>query len=216
MNARRGHGPIHGLYAVTPDIADTQTLVARVSAAIEGGALFVQYRNKDATRDLKAAQARALKSLCCETGSSLIVNDDVELALAVDAEGVHLGADDGSIKDARKTLGRKRLIGVSCYDRLELARTAQAQGADYVAFGSFFPSRVKRDAVRAPLDLLVRAHRELHVPVVAIGGITAVNAVQLVATGADALAVISALFDATDIASEARRFTVLFESRSSA
>jgi thiamine-phosphate pyrophosphorylase len=139
----------------------------------------------------------------------LIINDDVILAQQVDADGVHLGGEDGSVIAARAQLGRSKLIGVSCYNRLELAHEAVQQGADYVAFGSFFASLVKRNAVAASPDLLRQARREISVPVVAIGGITVDNGAQLLEAGADALAVISAVFGAADIQGIARQFSNL-------
>lgn len=203
---------MRGLYAVTPDLADTVRLTALVGNALEGGARMIQYRNKTALPELKLEQARALKSACARHDAILIVNDDVELAAAVDAHGVHLGRDDGFGPDLRRRLGSGKLIGVSCYRSLELARAAGADGADYVAFGSFFPSKVKPGAVRAPIDLLAQAKAVLDVPVVAIGGITPENGAALVAAGADALAVISAVFDAPDVAAAAARFSALFAS----
>lgn len=205
---------IRGLYAVTPDEPDTATLVAQVSAALSGGARFVQYRNKTASPSLRLEQARALKPVCDAHGAALIINDHVALAHAVDAAGVHLGAEDGAVEAARDAIGAGKLIGVSCYNQLDPANAAQASGADYVAFGSFFPSRIKPDAVQAPIDLLLRARRTLSIPVVAIGGITPGNAEVLIANGADALAVITAVFGAADIAAAARAFTILFEARS--
>lgn len=201
---------VRGLYAVTPDTADTERLVAAVSSAVSGGARIVQYRNKSAPDALALEQARALKSVCANRGAAFIVNDRIDLALEVDADGVHLGGEDASCVEGRKKLGSTKLIGISCYDRIELARTAAGEGADYVAFGSFFPSRVKPGAVRAPLELLTCAARELGVPVVAIGGITSVNAVELIRAGADAVAVISAIFDAADVSAAARSFEALF------
>jgi thiamine-phosphate pyrophosphorylase len=205
---------IHGLYAVTPDEADTEALLAEVSAALTGGARVVQYRNKTAAPALRLEQARAVKALCEMHRASLIINDHLDLAKAIDAAGVHLGAEDGATEAARDALGAGKLIGVSCYNRLELARAAQKSGADYVAFGSFFPSRIKPGAVHAPLELLANARPELHVPIVAIGGITLDKARALVEAGADALAVISAVFGAPDVAAAARGFTALFEARS--
>ncbi|HEV7802690.1 MAG TPA: thiamine phosphate synthase [Burkholderiales bacterium] len=205
---------IHGLYAVTPDEADTEALLAQVSAALTGGARVVQYRNKTAAPALRLEQARAVKALCEMHRASLIINDHLDLAKAIDAAGVHLGAEDGATEAARDALGAGKLIGVSCYNRLELARAAQKSGADYVAFGSFFPSRIKPGAVHAPLELLANARPELHVPIVAIGGITLDKARALVEAGADALAVISAVFGAPDVAAAARGFTALFEARS--
>jgi thiamine-phosphate pyrophosphorylase len=204
-----------GLYALTPDEADTPALVAKVRAAIAGGAAAVQYRNKRAPAGLRSEQALALAALCRTAGVLLLVNDDIELALAVDAAGVHLGRDDGDLAAGRRRLGPGRLLGASCYDRLELAERAVAAGADYVAFGSMFASPTKPAAVRAPLALLGAARR-FGVPIVAIGGITLDNAAEAIAAGADALAVITALFDAGDVAARARAFNDLFTRKAAA
>ena len=205
--------PIHGLYAVTPDDANSVRLAGQVRAALEGGARIVQYRNKTAERALRHEQAAALCALCRTYGAALIVNDDVELALAVDAHGVHLGGEDGSIAAARARLGPHKLLGASCYSRIENVERAIAEGADHIAFGSFFVSRVKPGAVRSKLSLLTEAKRKFNLPVVAIGGITHDNAPQLIDAGADSVAVISALFTAPDIAHAAREFNALFEAR---
>jgi thiamine-phosphate pyrophosphorylase len=197
-----------GLYALTPDEPDTQVLVAKVRAAIAGGAAAVQYRNKPADPALRSAQARALAALCRAAGVPLVVNDDIDLALGVAAAGVHLGRGDGDLAAARRRLGPGRLLGASCYNRLELAERAVAAGADYVAFGSMFASPTKPAAVRAPLALLGAARR-FGRPVVAIGGITLENAPAVITAGADALAVISALFEAGDVAGQARAFNDL-------
>jgi thiamine-phosphate pyrophosphorylase len=204
-----------GLYALTPDEPDTAALLAKVRAAVAGGAAAVQYRNKPADPTLRAEQARALVALCRGAGVPLIVNDDIALVLAVDAAGVHLGRDDGDLAAARRRLGPGRLLGASCYDRLELAERAVAAGADYVAFGSVFASLTKPAAVRAPLALLGAARR-LGGPVVAIGGITLENAPQAIAAGADSLAVIAALFEAGDVAARARAFDALFRREAAA
>jgi thiamine-phosphate pyrophosphorylase len=204
---------ISGLYAITPDLADTPALVAAAEAALGGGARLLQYRNKPAAAALRLSQARALLALCRKYRVPLIINDRLDLALEVPADGVHLGADDGPLATARERLGPARILGASCYDRLEAALEAERLGADYVAFGSFFPSSVKPGAVRAPLTLLREARSRLSVPVVAIGGITLENAPQLIAAGADSVAVISALFDADDVAIAARRFSALFAAR---
>jgi thiamine-phosphate pyrophosphorylase len=188
--ARRSR--VAGVYAVTPDQDDTDDLVARVEAAIRGGAAAMQYRTKAADAALREAQARALVR-ACEGRALLIVNDDAALAARVAADGVHLGEDDGAIDDARRRLPSDAIVGVSCYGDASRARDAAAQGADYVAFGSFFPSRVKPGARQAKVELLAHA-RTLGVPVVAIGGITAANAAALVTAGADAVAVISDVF----------------------
>ena len=211
MSAQDLRRAIRGLYAVTPESDDTAALVRDVAAALAGGATLVQYRNKRAAPDLRLAHAKALQALCRERGALLIVNDSVDLARAVGADGVHLGRDDGDPAQARAVLGAGRIIGISCYRSLETARAAEASGADYVAFGSFFPSTVKPSAVRAPLDILQQAKQTLTVPIVAIGGITAANGGELVQAGADALAVISAVFGASDIEAAARAFAPLFE-----
>ena len=179
-----------GLYAITPDVPDTGALVARVVAAIDGGARAIQYRNKSAAAALCRAQAAALAQVRAARGGLYIVNDDAALAAAVDADGVHLGEDDGGIEAAREIVGPERIIGVSCYNRFELAQAAIAAGADYIAFGSFHRSSVKPDARRAETSLL-REARSLGVPVVAIGGITAANALAMFNAGADAVAVIA-------------------------
>ncbi len=204
---------IAGLYAITPDLADTDDLVYRVRAALDGGAHVVQYRNKTASPQLRLTQARALQALCAARGVPLIINDHLDIAVAVDAAGLHLGGDDGDIAAARARLGAGKLLGASCYDQLELAEAAVAAGADHIAFGSFFASSVKPDAVRPPLDLVSRAKYKLAVPVVGIGGITPGNAPQLIRAGIDAVAVISAVFAAPDIEAAAREFQSLFELR---
>ena len=201
--------PIKGLYAVTPDLADTAALVAKVDAVLGAGVRLLQYRNKTADAPTRRAQALALCELCRRHAATLIVNDDVALAAAIDADGVHLGDDDAQVAAVRAQLGRAKIIGVSCYDSLERARAAAAQGADYIALGSFFASSVKPEAVRAPLAL-VPAVRVFKLPVVAIGGITLDNARVLIEAGADAVAVISALFSARDPAFAARQFCQLF------
>ena len=198
---------------MTPDDGDTNALLAKVAAAIAGGARFVQYRNKLASPALRLEQGKALKALCSQNGAALIVNDHVDIARAIEADGVHLGREDGSAALGRSAVGPYGLVGISCYQSLARARAAVAEGADHVAFGSFFPSRVKPGASRAPVDLLAQAKDELDVPVVAIGGITVENGGVLVRAGADALAVISALFDAADITAAASCFTALFETR---
>lgn len=204
---------VSGLYAVTPDIADTTDLLTKTEAALAGGARLLQYRNKSASAALRLVQARALLALCWEYQIPLIINDHLDLALALDADGLHLGVEDGSLAAAREQLGPGKILGASCYDQLDNALEAVRRGADYVAFGSFFPSGVKPGAVRAPLGLLQEAKRRLPLPVVAIGGISAENAPQLIAAGADSVAVISALFDAGDVKLAARRFSALFPRR---
>ena len=201
---------IKGLYALTPDSADTPDLLRRVRLALSGGVRVLQYRNKIANPALRLTQAQALRAVTREFGVTLIVNDDAQLAARVDADGVHLGATDGEIKTARALLGNSRLIGVSCYNQLSLAHSAVLAGADYVAFGAFYTSSVKPDAVVATPDLLRDARAGLAVPIVAIGGISPENGAVLVQAGADALAVISAVFDAADIQLAAKNLAKLF------
>lgn len=199
---------MRGLYAITPDTEDTCALLARCEKALKGGAAVLQYRNKQADPGLRGQQAKALAQLCRNQGRLFIVNDDLELALQVDA-GLHLGQEDGDLAAARKRLGPGRLLGASCYNSLEFARGARDAGADYVAFGAAFPSPTKPHAVHAPLELYEQA-RPLELPIVAIGGITLENAPTLIAAGVDAIAVITALFDAPDIAQRAASFAALF------
>lgn len=205
--------PIRGLYVLTPELADTGLLVVQVRAAIAGGAAAIQYRNKRGAAALRREQAVALRKLCAAGGATFIVNDDVDLAWSVAADGVHLGHDDTALDAARQRLGADAIIGASCYDSLECAQRAVAAGADYLAFGSFFASRVKPDAPRAPLSLLAAAKARWRVPLVAIGGISVANAAALLAAGADALAVITAVFDAPDVTAAARAFRDAFASR---
>lgn len=201
---------ISGLYAVTPDCNDTADLLARVEAALAGGARLLQYRNKTASPALRLIQGRALLALCWKYQVPLIINDHLDLALALDAHGLHLGAEDGLLAQARARLAAGKILGASCYRSLSTALDAQRAGADYVAFGGFFPSSVKPSTTRTPLALLHEAKQRLTVPVVAIGGITPDNAPQLVAAGADGVAVISALFGAPDVSAAAQRFDALF------
>ena len=190
---------LRGLYAITPEVSD---VVEKVSLALQGGVALLQYRRK--RRDL--AEARAVAALARRHGVPLIVNDDVELALELDADGVHLGRDDGDLRTARRRLGG-RILGASCYDDPELARRAVEAGADYVAFGSVFASTTKPAAVRAPFALFAT---RFGVPLCAIGGITLANAPQVIAAGADLLAVVSDLFDAPDIRARAGQYQGLF------
>lgn len=200
-----------GLYAVTPSYGfDAATLLERVAAVLDGGAALLQYRDKEHPPVERLAIAQRLRELCRARGVALIVNDDVELALAAGADGVHLGQGDGGVALARERLGADPIIGVTCHDSLDAARTAQAQGASYVAFGRFFPSASKPDAPPASLRTLRAARRELSTPIVAIGGIRAENGALLLEAGAHWLAVIGALFDAPDPQAAARSFTPLF------
>lgn len=202
--------PISGLYAVTPEMTDSIALISKVDAALRGGARVIQYRSKAIAESLRRTQAGELARLCRTWNALFIVNDNVALAREVDADGVHLGKDDGGVLAARSMLGPGKLIGVSCYNEIGRAREAQSQGADYVAFGSFFSSSTKPDAIPTGAELLQIATLEIRLPVVAIGGINENNAAVLIAAGADAVAVVSALFDAIDVEAQARRFARLF------
>lgn len=200
---------IRGLYAITPDTDNSEQLIEQVSAALDGGARILQYRNKGSDAVRRLWQANILKSLAQSRGALFIVNDDVALAEAVRADGVHLGRDDDAIAAARARLGDGAIIGASCYNSLDLARSAVAAGASYVAFGAVFASGTKPGAVHAPLSLFADA-AGLGVPRVAIGGITADNAGQVVAAGADAIAVIGGLFDGDGIAERAATLAALY------
>ena len=205
---------IKGLYAVTPDQEDTARLHALVEAALLGGASLIQYRNKTASSQLRKAQAMGLLSLCRSHKVPLIINDHADLCMEIDADGVHVGLDDfptGELMRLKAALGEQKILGVSCYNRFELAQQATAHGADYVAFGSCFDSGTKPAAVRAPLELFSQAHETLDIPAVAIGGITLANASLAIEAKADAIAVINALFSASDITGTARQFSNLFD-----
>lgn len=204
---------LSGLYAITPDDPQTPRLIAMVAAALAGGVRLVQYRNKNAVPGLKRSQAAELLQLCRTHGARLIINDDLPLALALDADGAHLGQDDGDLGAARAALGPDKLLGVSCYADLGLAASAAAAGADYLAFGSMYPSATKPEAPPAPLALLGEARRRHGLPIAAIGGIALSNAAQTITAGADLLAVVSDIFGAGNLAAitaRARAYQLLF------
>ncbi len=201
---------LRGLYAITDsDLLPADRLAETVSHAITGGAALVQYRDKTSPPQLRRAQAIALQALCESHGVPLIINDDLDLAVHCGAAGVHLGRDDPDPAAARERLGPKAIIGVSCYADLDRARAAAA-GADYLAFGRFFPSSTKPGATPAAPDLLRAARQEFDLPLCAIGGITASNAPLLLEAGADLLAVIHGLFGQPDVCAAAARFQALF------
>lgn len=202
---------LRGLYAIadTVYLGEAQ-LAPAVEAALRGGARVVQYRDKAHPPAARRVHAERLHALCARYGAGFIVNDDVALARAVAADGVHLGREDADIEAARDALGADAVVGVSCYNELARAEQAVARGAGYVAFGSFFPSRTKPGAVRAEPALLQAARARLPVPLVAIGGITPENGAALIAAGADMLAVISGLWEQPDIEAAARRYASLF------
>lgn len=204
----------HGLYAITDSaLIPAPRLVDAVEQAILGGAKLIQYREKNADFQQRLQQAQALNALCRGHGIALIINDDVELASRVGAAGVHLGQDDPALATAQARLGKSAIIGVSCYNRLDLALTAAHAGASYVALGSFYPSPTKPNTVRADIALLSQARQVLSLPIVAIGGITPTNGEALVKAGADLLAVISGVFGQADIRAAARAYAELFTSQ---
>jgi len=202
---------MRGLYIVTPDWDDTARLLAVTEMALRGGAALVQYRHKTADAALRRAQAESLLALCRRHDRPFIINDHVDLCLALDADGVHVGGTDAAVAKVRSALGPEKLVGASCYGDLELARNAQRDGASYVAFGGFYPSRVKKYPVTTALGVIMRSKRELTLPSVVIGGMTSENAVPLIAAGADMVAAISSIYMALDPEHAARKFAKLFE-----
>jgi len=200
-----------GLYAIADSaVIPPDKMVQAVARALQGGAAMVQYRDKSADPERRRFEAQDLMTLCRPLKKPLIINDDVELAAEVGADGVHLGKEDGACAVARSRLGQAAIIGISCYNELERAVQAEAEGADYVAFGSFFPSHTKPQAVEADLTLLKSAKRKLKIPIVAIGGITPENGGALVEAGADLLAVITGIFGQEDIEGAARAYSRLY------
>jgi len=205
---------LYGLYAVTPEVPrTTPPLAEQVAQAIAGGARLIQYRNKTDTPAERLRVARSLLAVCRAAGVPLIVNDDLDLAIRIGAAGVHLGRDDPDPREARRRLGPDAIIGVSCYDRLQRALHAQEIGADYAAFGRFFPSATKPRAVRATPELLRRARGRLGIPLVAIGGITPENGHLPIAAGADLVAAVDGVFGRPDIRAAAAAFAALFHHR---
>jgi thiamine-phosphate pyrophosphorylase len=202
---------LRGLYAITPDLADTNLLCKMVEASILGGARLVQYRNKLAKEAQLISQAQALLAVCRQHQIPLIINDHVQLCVALDADGVHIGGEDGEIAATKTLIGADKILGVSCYNDFSRAQTAVQLGANYVAFGACFPSGTKPNAVRADLSLFTQA-KTLNVPSVAIGGITLENVGSVVDAGASAVAVIGELFkrDIQAITTCAQQFSSFF------
>ena len=205
--------PLRGLYAITPESlvrGERTPLLAAVAAAIRGGARLIQYRDKWRSGKQRVALARALLTVCHDGGAQLIINDDVELALASGADGVHLGRGDGSLAAARARLGSGALIGASCQDSLPRAMEALAAGADHVAFGRFFTSTTKPEAPPAHVSTLHAARLALRAPICAIGGITPATAPLVIAAGADLVAAVDGVFGAADVEAAARAYTRAF------
>jgi thiamine-phosphate pyrophosphorylase len=201
---------LKGLYLVTPDWEDTGRLLTVTEQALQAGAALIQYRNKTASSALRRAQATALLALCRRHGRPLVINDHVDLCRELDADGVHVGGGDAPVAAVRAALGPSKIVGASCYGDFALARAAEHAGASYVAFGGFYPSRVKLYEVSTVPQIVARAKVELRVPVVVIGGMTVENARPLVALGADMVAAISSVYLAADAYAAAREFTRLF------
>jgi thiamine-phosphate pyrophosphorylase len=204
--------PMKGLYAITDTtLAAASSLLHQAEQALLGGAAVIQYRDKNGDPAERRREAGELLSLCRNHGVPLLINDDVALAAEISADGVHLGQEDLDLATARKQLGPEAIIGISCYNRLALALQAQQDGADYVAFGRFFSSGTKPLAVQADIDLLQQARSRLHIPIVAIGGITPENGGPLIHAGADMLAVVHGIFGQPDIPSACAQFNRLFQ-----
>lgn len=202
---------LSGLYAITDAKLIPQTRFAQtIELVLKGGARIIQYRDKSNDHNMRLQQAKVLKQLCQRYQALCIINDDIELAQAMDADGLHIGRDDGDVSDIRQQLGKHKIIGVSCYNELALALAAQQQGAEYIAFGSFFPSPTKPHAPKASLDLLRQARHLIDLPICAIGGITLNNAAPLINAGADMLAVISDVFGQNDVLTASKDFQQLF------
>lgn len=201
---------MRGLYLVTPDWEDTDRLLDATRRALEGGAALVQYRNKTAPDALREEQAAALLALCRHHHRPLVINDHLELCTRLDADGVHVGGLDAPVAAVRAALGPGKIVGASCYGQFELAEAAQAAGASYVAFGGFYPSRVKVYEVSTPPGIVTRAKGVLRVPVVVIGGMTVENARPLVGLGANMVAAISSVYGVEEPDAAAREFAGLF------
>ncbi|HEY4540816.1 MAG TPA: thiamine phosphate synthase [Noviherbaspirillum sp.] len=199
-----------GLYLVTPDWDDTQRLLTVTEAALRGGAALLQYRHKFADAALRREQASALLALCRRYGKPFIINDYVDLCLELDADGIHVGGTDQPVAQVRAAVGARRIVGASCYGSLDLARAAFEAGASYVAFGGFYPSRVKKYEVSTPASIVGQAKAMLPVPNVVIGGMTVENAKPLVTEGADMVAAISSVYSSEDPEAAARAFSALF------
>ncbi len=199
-----------GLYLVTPDWDDTEKLLAVTAQALQGGVSVLQYRHKTASDELRKEQAQGLLQLCRRMKLPLVINDHTALCEAIDADGIHVGGTDASVADVRARLGADKIVGASCYGDLQLAREAAAAGASYVAFGGFYPSRVKKYAVTTSHDIITRAISEMDIPMCVIGGMTVDNSKPLVSLGAHMVAAISSVYSSADPRSAASEFSNLF------
>lgn len=201
---------LRGLYAITDDTLLAGRLLSAVEAALLGGCRIVQYRSKQTDTARQHSEATDLLQLCHQHNAILLINDNLALAEKIAADGVHLGQQDVSLATAKQALGDDAIIGITCHSSLTLAQQAQAGGANYVAFGRFFPSGTKQSAPPAALSVLQQARSILHIPLVAIGGITLDNAPTVLAADADMLAVVGDLFGHPDITTRSRHYTALF------
>ena len=201
---------MQGLYLVTPNWDDTGKLLEYTDAALQAGAALVQYRHKDADAALRREQGAALLALCRRYSRPLVINDHLDLCMALGADGVHVGGTDASVAEARAALGPNKIVGASCYGDLELARAAERAGATYAAFGGFYPSTVKRYSFVTAPEILEQARAALALPLVVIGGMTPANAAPLVARGAHMVAAITSIYQAADPGAAVRQFDALF------
>jgi thiamine-phosphate pyrophosphorylase len=199
-----------GLYLVTPDWDDTDALIKATETALSVGIGLLQYRHKTANGELRLEQASALLKLCRQHNVPFIVNDHIDLCIALDADGIHVGGTDASVAVVRTLIGKDKILGASCYGDFALAEQAQIAGASYVAFGGFYPSRVKKYEVSTPASIVSKAKSQLTLPVCVIGGMTPDNAKPLVKEGADMVAAISSVYSADDIAIAVKEFAALF------
>ncbi len=208
MKVKSSSSKVLGLYAITPDMDDTDELCRIVEMAIKGGVKIVQYRNKSAKSRLQITQSSRLLEICREYQIPLVINDNVKLCLALDADGVHIGISDGNLAEIKNRIGDNKILGASCYNSLEIARKAVEEGADYIAFGSCFSSITKPHAPSVDLNLFKDA-KCFGVPIVGIGGITLDNVSQVKEAGADSVAVITSLWNSADINMTAKQFSNL-------
>jgi thiamine-phosphate pyrophosphorylase len=201
---------IKGIYAITPEEADTNVLVEKVEACIRGGANLIQYRAKQLSADLRYIQAECLKILCDKYNTPLIINDDIELCLHLNAFGVHLGAKDDNITTARKLLGPHKIIGISCYNDWKRVEKAVDDKADYIALGACFPSLTKPAAPQVKLEMIAEVIKKYQTPVVAIGGLDLKNVDLLIQQGVECVALINSLFKEKNIETVTQKFSQLF------
>jgi thiamine-phosphate pyrophosphorylase len=209
-NENKSANALRGLYLVTPDWDDTQKLLAVTEQALKGGVALLQYRHKTASETLRREQAGALQTLCRKYKTPFVINDHIDLCMAIDADGIHVGGTDKAVAEVRAMIGADKILGASCYGDLALAQAAEKAGASYVAFGGFYPSKVKKYPVTTPPTILSDWKAQGKLPSVVIGGMTRDNSVPLVKNGADMVAVISSVYLADDAQKAAQELTALF------